>query len=123
MAFINDNAFDAGLNYVKNNVTHLYICSQEPATLAEATTTYALGVKAAPALTGPANASPSGRELLISAITDGTVNSNGDATHWALVSGTELLATNALAASQTVTSGNPFTMTETPVRFPDAASL
>lgn len=122
MAYMIDSAYDAGLNYVRTNATALYICSQEPTTLAEATTTYALGSKSSPTINAPSNRSPNGRECVVAAISDGTVSADGTATHWAIVSGTELLATNTLTQSQAVTNGNPFTLAQFAFAFPDVVS-
>lgn len=123
MATLGNNVFDQGLDYLDTNASHLYICSQEPTTYAEASSTYALGVKATPVIAAPADRSGGGRECVVSAITDGTVSATGTATHYALVNqtGTELLATGALSASQAVTNGNPFTLTSFAVGIPDPA--
>lgn len=123
MAYMNDAAYDAGLNEIKTNANALYICSQEPTTRTEAVTTYALGNKATPTIAVPSDKAGGGRECVVSAITDGTVTSNGTATHWALVDGTRLLATNSLSASQVVSTGNPFTLTSFSFSFDDAVSV
>ncbi len=122
MPYLNDDLLDLALQNLEDNVENLYICSQEPATYAEAQTTYKLGTKAEPAFTGPANRSPNGRKTQIDAITDGTVNTTGTATHWALTdnSATKLLATGSLGASQAVTSGNTFTLSAFDIGIPDA---
>jgi hypothetical protein len=123
MAFINDTELDALLASINTDVEALHICSAEPTTVTEATTTYGLGNKATPATTGPQDKSPNGRELQIDAISDGAVTVSGDASHWALVktSATErLLATGSLASTQTVTNGNTFTLTAFTIGVPDA---
>ena len=57
----------------------------------------------------------------IAAITDGTVSGTGTATHWAITkSGTTLMATGALSASQAVTSGNVFTLGAFDIGIADA---
>lgn len=122
MAFIRDAALDALLDNVGNVCDGLYITSQEATTLTEAVTTYALGNKSSPTVGAAGNATPNGRKRTISAITDGSVTATGTATHIALVDvGTALLATRALSSSQSVTSGNTFTLTEFDIRVPDAA--
>lgn len=108
MPSINSNAHDALLNYIRTNTTTLYICSAEPTTLTEATTTYALGNKSTPTIGTVEAGDVSGRKITIAAITDGTVTATGTATHFALVSGTELLVAQTLTSSQSVTSGNTF---------------
>lgn len=123
MPFINDTELDALLNSIDGAIEALWICSAEPTTVTEATTTYGLGSKASPPTTGPADRSPNGRELTVSAISDGSVSVTGTASHWALVktSATErLLATGALASTQSVTNGNTFTLTAFTIGVPDA---
>ena len=120
-AFLADRVFDNGLTVLDTEATHLYICSQEPTTYTEATATYDLGVKATPTVSAPGDRSGGGREVTVSAITDGSITDTGTATHWALTDNTNsrLLATNALSASQAVTSGNTFTLASFKVGIPD----
>ena len=119
MAYINDNAFDAALDYIGDNATTLHICSQEPATRAEAAVTYTLGNKAI-SFTGPAAGDTSGRKITVDAITDGSVTGDGTASHWALVDGSVLYATGALSESQGVTDGNTFTLDAIDIEIRDA---
>ena len=118
MAYINDDAFDAALGVI-DDANALYITSQEATTRTEAVTTYALGTKSSPSFTGPAAGDVSGRKITIDAITDGSVTGTGTATHWALVDGTRLLATGSLTSSQSVTSGNTFTLTAFDIEIND----
>lgn len=120
MPFLPDAALDALLNYVQDSVTVLHICSAEPSTYAEATSTYTLGNKSSPSVAEPSDRSPNGRECVVSAITDGSVTGTGDASHWALVSASVLLAASTLASTQTVTSGNTFTLAQFAFGVPDA---
>lgn len=122
MAFIRDGAFDlalADLSLAEN----LYICSQEPTTFTEASSTYALGAKASPTIGAAQNGVSNGRRRTVAAITDGSVTGTGTATHWALTddSGSILLATGALASSQSVTSGNTFSTSAFDVAIADAS--
>lgn len=112
MPFIADTVFDNGLTTLDANGTRLDICSAEPSTFAQATTTLSLG-NATVNTSAPADAgSGTGRAASIPAVTNGSVTANGEATHWALSNGTNtLLAAGSLTASQTVTSGNTFTTT------------
>ena len=123
MASLGDRVFDSGLSALDTEASHLYITSAEATTYTQAATTYALGVKATPTVSAPADRSGGGREVTISAITDGTVSANGTATHYALVDQTNsrLLATGSLSASQAVTSGNTFTLTSFKIGIPDLA--
>lgn len=114
--FISPSIRDFGLNYATTNGTTVHVCSQEPTNLTEATSTYSLG--SGPATVGsPANRSPSGREVTVEVTSGGSVSANGTATHWALVDGTELLASGPLAASQVVTAGNPLTVSAAAIYF------
>ena len=123
--FINDLVFDNGLAAVKASASHRYICSAEPATFTQASSTFALGNKnfgagsVYPAAI--AAGSPSGRKITAAVVTDGTVTANGTATHDAIVSQavSRLDAANALSASQAVTSGNTFTLTAQDLRLPN----
>ena len=122
MAYLSNNTLDALLEYISTNATHLYICSQEPATLTEATTTYALGSKAGPTFGAIQDrvGEGGGRELPVDAITGGAVTSTGTATHYALVSDTELLVANDIANPQVVTSGNSFNLAAFTIGIQDA---
>lgn len=124
VAFLTDNVLDNGVQYLTDNGEALYICSAQPTTYAEATSTYALGSKSTPTISAPQNGATSGRRVVVSAITDGSVSATGTATHYAIVktsATSELLATEALSASQAVTSGNTFTLTSFSVTIPDPA--
>lgn len=121
MATLHDDVFDNGLNVLPTNVENLYVCSQEPTTFTEASSTYKLGTKSAPSIGSPADKAGGGREVTVAAISDGTVDATGTASHYALTdnSATKLLATGSLAASQSVTAGNPFTLAAFAVGIPD----
>jgi len=123
MAWLGNEVLDAALNLIDSTTENLYICSQEPTTFAGASSTYKLGVKATPTISASGDRGAGGREITISAITDGSVTATGTATHWALTddSGSVLLVTGALSASQSVTSGNTFTLTECTIGIPDPA--
>lgn len=122
MAYINDLAFDAALGYIVTNGTRLHICSAEPTSAAQAIS-LSLANKASLTVGSPTDRTPNGRKVVVPAITDGSVTGNGLATHWALINGatgTILAATGQLNASQTVTSGNTFTLAAFDIGFPDA---
>jgi len=123
MAYLNDRVLDNGLTVLDTEASHLYVTSQEAATYAGASSTYALGVKATPTVSAPAARTPNGRKVTVSAITDGTVSATGTATHYALVDSTNsrLLATGSLSASQALTSGNTFTLTSFDIGIPAPA--
>lgn len=122
MPYINDEVFDQGLDYADTNGTRIDICSQEPTTYAEATTTYTLGNKTGLNTGATQNGATDGRRVVVPAITDGSVTATGTATHWALTDGAAvLIATGALTASQGVTSGNTFTLDAINITIRDAA--
>lgn len=119
-----DWVIENGLLGLKAIATHIYLCSQEPATYAEATTLYALANKnfgagnVIPA--APTARTPNGRKVTTSAVTDGTVTGTGSATRWAIVDSvnSRLLADNDLATAQTVTAGNVFSVPAFDFGFP-----
>lgn len=124
MATLHNSVFDSGLGWLDTNGTRLDICSQEPTTYGQATAggTYSLGNKTGIAIAAPSDRAGGGREVVISAITDGTVTDTGTATHWAITNGSDtLVATGALSASQAVTDGNTFTLTSFAIGIPDPA--
>lgn len=125
MPFLNDRVLDNGLSVLDTEADELHICSQEPTTYAEAVTTYSLGNKAAPTVGAPADGSPNGRAVTVSAISDGTVTANGTATHWALVDSvnSRLLAAESLASGVAVTTGagETFSLGSFTIRKPDPA--
>jgi hypothetical protein len=126
MAFINDEVFDQGLDFADTNGTRIDICSTEPASYGSATTAGAVSLGNKTGLnTGiTTDGSVDGRRVSVPPITDGTITTDGSAAFWALTdnSGT-LVATGALAAVQTVTSGNTFTLDQIEITIRDATSV
>lgn len=122
MAYINDYVLDLALAYLDTSGNRLDICSQEPTTYAAATSTYTLGNKTSLSIGSPADRSPNGRKVTVAAISDGTVSGSGTVTHWAIsdTSGSRLIATGSLSASQAVTNGNTFTLAAFDIGIPDA---
>lgn len=120
--FIIDNVRDSGLAYATTNITRTDICSQEPTTYTEATSTYTLGNKASLATGSAQDGAVDGRRVIVPAITDGSVTGTGTASHFAETDATSILvATGALSSSQAVTSGNPFTLDAVSITIRDAA--
>jgi len=125
MALIVDAVFDVALAYIRDNVTTLTICTADPTTFSIATTegTSMCGTVACTdgEIDAPANGT-SGRDINIQAITDGAVTCSGTVTasHWALVTGTILLASGSLSADQSVTDGNIFTLDAFTIQINDA---
>jgi hypothetical protein len=120
-AVVSDNALDAALQYIEDNAENLYVCSQQPTTFAEASSTYKLGVKASPTFTGPGNGDTSGRKLTVDAITDGTLTGTGTIRYIAITddSNTELLVVVSLNAERVVDSETTFTLTAFDIEIPD----
>ena len=62
MSFLADRVFDEGLSVLSDEANRLDICSQEPTTYEEATSTYTLGNKANPSIGNPEDRSGGGKE-------------------------------------------------------------
>ena len=118
----NDLMLDAALDYIKNNTTHLCVCSAQPTPYAEATATYKLALKTgltSGSFTGPANGDTSGRKVTINQQATIAVDSSGTATHVALCSGTALLYITTVT-SQGLTAGNTVTVPAWDIEIADA---
>lgn len=112
MAYINDEAFDGGLDYADVNGTRLDILNADAGAVYANVATFTVGNKTGLNTSAPADAGTgTGREVTVPAITDGTVTATGTATHWALTDGAAILvASGILSASQGVTNANTFTL-------------
>ena len=123
MPALHDDVFDNGLNYIDTYTEKLYILKADPGLTWANIATHAVGNKATPAIAASADRSGGGREVVVSAITDGTVTATETASHFALTddSATKILASGALASPQGVTSGNVFTLTQFAIGIPDPA--
>jgi hypothetical protein len=121
MATLNDRVFDNGLTVLDTEASKILVTSQESTTYTEANATHALGNSTSLSIGSPADRSGGGREVTVAAITDGSITGTGTATHYAIVdvSNTRLLVTGALSASQSVTSGNTFTVASFAIGIPD----
>jgi len=123
MPYLDNRVYDNGLGVLNAEANRLVLCSQEPTTFTQANVTYKLGEKVSPTVATPTNKSGGGREVIVSAITDGSVTTTGTASHFALIDTTNsrLLAAQALNASQAVTALNDFTLTSLTVGIPGVA--
>ena len=123
MATLNDRVLDNGLTVLDTEANKIVITSQEATTYTEANATYALGNSTSISIGAPADRSGGGHEVVVAAITDGSVTGTGTATHYAIIdtANTRLLATSTLTASQAVTSGNTFTLSSVAIGIPDPA--
>ena len=123
MATLNDRVFDNGLSVLDTEANKILLTSQEATTYAEANATYALGNSTSLSIAAPSDKSGGGREVVVAAISDGSITDTGSATHYAIVdtSNSRLLATSSLSSSQSVTSGNSFTLASFTIGIPDPA--
>ncbi len=123
MASLHNDVFDNGLSTIDDNCETLYICNADPGLTWANIASYGLGSKSTPAIAAPSDRAGGGREVVVAAITDGTITGTDTATHYALTddSETKILASGALGTPQSVTSGNQFTLTEFAIGIPDPA--
>jgi hypothetical protein len=123
MATLNDRVFDFGLNVLDTEANVIHITSQEATDYTDATVTSTLGNSTSLSIGAPQDRSGGGREVVVAAITDGSVTGTGTATHYAIVDtvNNRLLATSTLTASQSVTTGNTFTLSSVAIGIPDPA--
>lgn len=125
MTYLNDRVLDFGIDILNTEADRIDICTAEPATYTEATSTYSKGSKdhgaAGSAFGAPADRSPSGRKVASTAVTDGSVTGTGTVTHYAVsdVGNNRLLVASSLSASQAVTSGNSWALPSFDVGIPD----
>lgn len=121
MATLADRVFDNGLSVLDLEANKILITSQEAATYTEANATYALGNSTSLSIAAPSDRTGGGREVVVAAISDGSVTGNGVATHYAIVDtvNSRLLATGGLTTSQTVTTGNTFSLGSFTIGIPD----
>lgn len=122
MATVGNRVFDAGLNVLDTEANRVDICSQEPTSYAEATSTYSLGNTTSISISSPTDGDTSGRKVTVSAISGASVTSSGSATHFAITdtSNSRLLIAGALSSGgQTVTTGNTFALNALDIEIPD----
>jgi hypothetical protein len=121
MATLNDRVFDNGLTVLDTEANRIDVTSQEATSYTEATSTYTLGNSTSLSIGAPQDRSGGGREVVVAAIIDGDVTGTGTATHYAIVDtvNSRLLATGSLTASQSVTTGNTFTLSSVAIGIPD----
>ena len=123
MSFIADRVFDNGLTILDTEANRMDITSQEATTYTEATSTYTLANATSLSIGVPQDRTGGGREVVIAAITDGSVTATGTATHYAIVDtvNSRLLATGALSASRSLVSGDTLTTGTATVGLADPA--
>lgn len=121
MATLADRVFDNGLTVLDTEANKILITSQEAANYTEANSTYALGNSTNLSIAAPSDRTGGGREVVVAAVSDGSVTGSGVATHYAIVDtvNSRLLATGSLTTSQTVTTGNTFSLGSFTIGIPD----
>jgi len=121
MASLGDRVFDEGLTVLSDEANKITITSQEATTYTDGNSTYALGSTTSVTIGQPTDRSGGGREVTVSAVSDGSVSATDTATHYAILDTTNsrLLATGSLSASQSVTDGNSFTLASFKIGIPD----
>lgn len=111
MPYISDAAFDAGLNYLKNNVTKLVLLSGDPGTSyanANGASGTGGGLKIAEKTVASTNfvladGFPTGRKVTLGPQTEVAVTTAGDTTHiaWLDVANSAVLYVSPLATPRT----------------------
>ena len=122
MATLDNRVFDNGLTVLDTEANVIHITSAEATSFANVSTV-TLGNSPSLSIGAPQDRSGGGREVIVAAITDGSVTGTGTASHYAIVDtvNSRLLATSTLTASQSVTSGNTFTLSSVAIGIPDPA--
>lgn len=124
--FVPDATLDAMLDVIANAVDRIDICSTQPTTYAEATSTYTLGNVTVTAGDGNGdwtigNGDVSGRKLTLAQQTGVSIGTSGTAAHIAGTDGTATLYFVTTCTSQAVTSGNTATINTFDIEIQDAA--
>lgn len=120
MATLNDRVLDNGLSVLDTEANAIHITSAEATDFANVAVV-TLGNSTSLSIGAPQDRAGGGREVVVAAITDGSVTGTGTATHYAIVDtvNSRLLATGSLIASQSVTTGNSFTLSSVSIGIPD----
>jgi hypothetical protein len=122
MATLANAVFDNGLSTLTTNGTRIDICTTEPTSYAEATSTYTLGNSGSLSIGSPADRTGGGREVTVAAVSGASVTGTGTAAFYAITDGSSnLYVTGDLSASQSVTSGNTFSLGSFTIGIPDPA--
>jgi len=123
MSELGNSVFDNGLNYIYSNTEKLYLLSADPGLMWSNIASYALGNKSSPTISTPADRTEGGREVVVSAVTDGSCTGTGDATHYALTDDSEsdILVSGPLSGTLSMTSGAAFATDSFSIGIPDPA--
>jgi len=123
MATLNNRVFDNGLSVLDTEANKITLTSQEATTYTEGNATYALGSSTSLSIAAPSDRTGGGREVVVAAISDGSISADGTATHYAILDtvNSRLLATGSLTETQVVSAGNTFTLGSFTIGIPDPA--
>ena len=121
MATLSDRVYDNGLSVLDTEANKILLTSQEATDYTGANVTFALGNSATLSIAAPSDRTGGGREVVVAAVSDGSVTATGTATHYAIVDtvNSRLLATGSLTTSQSVASGNTFSLGSFTIGIPD----
>jgi hypothetical protein len=123
MAFIAARVFDYGLAVLTEETDTLHICTADPENFTEAVETYSIAQKMPILVSDPEpSADQPGREVRVSAVTDGIVTATGKGRFVALVDSVNgrLLASGPMATPEMLTAGNLFSLTDFSIGIPAA---
>lgn len=124
--FVPDSTLDSFLDIIADDGLRAHICSTQPTTYTEATTTFQLGTATLTAGDGNgdwviADGDTSGRKLTMSQQTSITIDNTGTAQHIAITDATDTLYAVTTCTSQAVTSGNTATINAFDIEISDAS--
>jgi len=121
MATLANRVYDNGLSVLDTEANRLDLCSAEPTTYTEATSTNTLGNTTSITISAPEDGDTSGRKVRLNAISGASVTGSGTATHFAIsdTSNSRLLATGSITPTQAIISGNTFSLTAVDIEIPD----
>lgn len=120
--YVPDTTIDAMLAVITAGCTRLDICSTQPTSYAQATSTYSLGNKTLTGAWSTADGDVSGRKITCAQQTGISITSSGTAAHIAGTNGSNTLwFVTTLSSSQAVTSGNTATINSFDLEVADAA--
>lgn len=110
--FTPDATLNDMLAVIADNGTRVDVCSTQPTTYAQATSTYTLGNYTLTAGAGNgdwtiANGDTSGRKLTLGAQTGNNATASGTAAHIAITDGISTLITVTTCSSESTNSGSP----------------
>lgn len=118
-----DTMMDQALTWVKNNTNNLCVCSSQPTSYAEATSSYKLGQIASVTVGSPQDWATSGREVAVPAKSSVTMTAGSSAQHIALVStGSSVLAYVTTISTQAVSASDKMNVATWDIRIADVSA-